>query len=327
MLAGGRYRADRGQFRCVRGVSGVLAHRSGVLLRRGVRRHVARARHQRHLHGRVLPAGRPRGEVRAHGGRADEHPTGRSAHHGGCRRRAGAHCLLPCFQRVQPGVGAGLGRAHGHRHRLRPRHSGACSATACPAAFAVFLSTLAVADDIIAILVIAVFYGHSPSLLWLAGAAVRARGARSHESQPYLLPHPVSGCGTRAVVLRVHVGRAFHHRRRAAGVRHPVGIPRELEELHRLVGHQGAGGARDLRARDARHRTGRIHRDRSVAQPHRPSGGAPRDTTRTPFVPVGVFRHTAPVCTDECRREFRWRRCGRHAGQPLCSMASCWDCW
>ncbi len=36
----------------------------------------------------------------------------------------------------------------------------------------VFLSTLAVADDIIAILVIAIFYGHSPSFSWLAAAAV-----------------------------------------------------------------------------------------------------------------------------------------------------------
>ena len=35
-----------------------------------------------------------------------------------------------------------------------------------------FLSTLAVADDIVAILVIAVFYGHSPSMMWLAAAAV-----------------------------------------------------------------------------------------------------------------------------------------------------------
>lgn len=35
----------------------------------------------------------------------------------------------------------------------------------------VFLSTLAVADDIIAILVIAIFYGQSPSLMWLAIAA------------------------------------------------------------------------------------------------------------------------------------------------------------
>lgn len=35
----------------------------------------------------------------------------------------------------------------------------------------VFLSTLAVADDIIAIIVIAVFYGHAPSFFWLACAA------------------------------------------------------------------------------------------------------------------------------------------------------------
>ena len=41
-----------------------------------------------------------------------------------------------------------------------------------PAGLRVFLSTLAVADDIVAILVIAVFYGQSPSLMWLAAAAV-----------------------------------------------------------------------------------------------------------------------------------------------------------
>lgn len=41
-----------------------------------------------------------------------------------------------------------------------------------PAGVRVFLSTLAVADDIIAILVIAIFYGQSPSLGWLAAAAV-----------------------------------------------------------------------------------------------------------------------------------------------------------
>ena len=41
-----------------------------------------------------------------------------------------------------------------------------------PNGLRVFLSTLAVADDIIAILVIAVFYGHAPSLFWLGCAAV-----------------------------------------------------------------------------------------------------------------------------------------------------------
>lgn len=41
-----------------------------------------------------------------------------------------------------------------------------------PSGVRVFLSTLAVADDIIAILVIAIFYGHSPSVFWLVAAAV-----------------------------------------------------------------------------------------------------------------------------------------------------------
>lgn len=40
-----------------------------------------------------------------------------------------------------------------------------------PSGVRVFLSTLAVADDIIAILVIAIFYGQSPSFVWLGAAA------------------------------------------------------------------------------------------------------------------------------------------------------------
>lgn len=41
-----------------------------------------------------------------------------------------------------------------------------------PSGVRVFLSTLAVADDIIAILVIAIFYGQTPSFLWLGAAAL-----------------------------------------------------------------------------------------------------------------------------------------------------------
>ncbi len=41
-----------------------------------------------------------------------------------------------------------------------------------PSGIRVFLSTLAVADDIIAILVIAIFYGQSPDFIWLACAAI-----------------------------------------------------------------------------------------------------------------------------------------------------------
>ncbi|NLG10630.1 MAG: Na+/H+ antiporter NhaA [Coriobacteriaceae bacterium] len=41
-----------------------------------------------------------------------------------------------------------------------------------PNGLKVFVTTLAVADDIIAILIIAEFYGHSPSILWLLAVAV-----------------------------------------------------------------------------------------------------------------------------------------------------------
>ena len=57
----------------------------------------------------------------------------------------------------------------------------------------VFLSTLAVADDIIAILVIAIFYGQSPSLMWLAIAAailvvlVLMNRAHVYALTPYML--------------------------------------------------------------------------------------------------------------------------------------------
>lgn len=57
----------------------------------------------------------------------------------------------------------------------------------------VFLSTLAVADDIIAILVIAIFYGQSPSFMWLAVAAailvvlLMLNRAHVYSLAPYLL--------------------------------------------------------------------------------------------------------------------------------------------
>lgn len=62
-----------------------------------------------------------------------------------------------------------------------------------PSGVRVFLSTLAVADDIIAILVIAVFYGHAPSLGWLLTAAgvllalVALNRAHVYALVPYLL--------------------------------------------------------------------------------------------------------------------------------------------
>ena len=64
-----------------------------------------------------------------------------------------------------------------------------------PNGIRVFLSTLAVADDIIAILVIAVFYGQSPSLAWLAlGACVFAVLLVMNRSHIYsLYPYLIAG--------------------------------------------------------------------------------------------------------------------------------------
>lgn len=62
-----------------------------------------------------------------------------------------------------------------------------------PGGIRVFLSTLAVADDIIAILVIAIFYGEAPDLVCLAGAAcvmlvlVALNRAHVYSLVPYLL--------------------------------------------------------------------------------------------------------------------------------------------
>lgn len=66
-----------------------------------------------------------------------------------------------------------------------------------PNGLKVFLSTLAVADDIIAILVIAIFYGQSPSLPWLAAAGLVMVGLivlnRTHTYA--LWPYAVLGVG------------------------------------------------------------------------------------------------------------------------------------
>lgn len=65
-----------------------------------------------------------------------------------------------------------------------------------PSGVRVFLSTLAVADDIIAILIIAIFYGEAPSPMWLAAAAaVLAILIALNRSHVYsLTPYMLVGC-------------------------------------------------------------------------------------------------------------------------------------
>ena len=118
----------------------------------------------------------------------------------------------------------------------------------------VFLSTLAVADDIIAILVIAIFYGQSPSLMWLAiAAAILVVLVLMNRAHVYALT-PVHAGGLPVVVRGVHVRCSFHHRRRAARLHDPHGVARRSAEVHDLVGRPGSRGARRLcgdRAGDA----------------------------------------------------------------------------
>lgn len=62
-----------------------------------------------------------------------------------------------------------------------------------PKGVKVFLTTLAVADDIIAILIIAIFYGQSPELFWIAGIVIvmivliAMNRARVYALAPYLV--------------------------------------------------------------------------------------------------------------------------------------------
>ena len=77
---------------------------------------------------------------------------------------------------------ARLGHRHGDRHRVRPRRCSRSSARGAAVAVRVFLLTLAIVDDIGAIVVIAVFYSAGIDLVALAvavGVLVRDRPARA----------------------------------------------------------------------------------------------------------------------------------------------------
>ncbi len=106
-----------------------------------------------------------------------------------------------------------------------------------------FLSTLAVADDIIAILVIAIFYGHAPAFGWLLAAAGSCSRCSSRSTARTSTRSSVPGAWRRRpLVVRVPVWRPFDHRRRAARVYHPVRLARQPPELRRLVREEDSPG-------------------------------------------------------------------------------------
>ena len=64
----------------------------------------------------------------------------------------------------------GWGDPDGHRHRVRDGGARRARASRAPSPLRLFLLSLAIVDDIGAVLVIAVFYSHGISPVWLAGA-------------------------------------------------------------------------------------------------------------------------------------------------------------
>ena len=91
----------------------------------------------------------------------------------------------------------------------------------------VFFSTLAIADDLISIAAIAIFYGQSPNPFWLGAAALFDLRARVAQQDSALPPCPVFGTGSAAVVLHVQERRACYARRRHLGLYHPGQVRRQ----------------------------------------------------------------------------------------------------
>ena len=123
---------------------------------------------QRRVDGRLLLRRRAGDQARV-GGRRAARAAGRGPaglRRARRRRAAGADLRAAGARRRGPG---GLGRADGHGHRLRGRRPGAARRPGRPGAKLLLLS-IAIVDDIIAIVVIAVFYTDASNLGWLAVA-------------------------------------------------------------------------------------------------------------------------------------------------------------
>ncbi len=162
--------------------------------------------------GDVLLRRRPRDQTRArhrHAARTDAPRRCRPSPHSG-------GMLVPALiffafnagtQRV-----ARLGHPDGDRHRLRRRGGVAARQPGATRRCKVFLLTLAIVDDIGAILVIAIFYTEGLSFRWLLTALAAAAVVVWATSSAGLV-HPAVRRGRDVpVVGRLRVGRARHHR-------------------------------------------------------------------------------------------------------------------
>ncbi|MEE8717187.1 MAG: Na+/H+ antiporter NhaA [Coriobacteriales bacterium] len=123
-----------------------------------------------------------------------------------------------------------------------------------PTGLKVFLSTLAVADDIIAIVVIALFYGHAPDLaaLALAGACLAALFALNRAGVLALAPYLALGCllwafvylsGVHATIAGVLLALAIPRHVRPDAARR-AGLPGSAARSLADEGGEAAAGAR-----------------------------------------------------------------------------------
>ena len=270
------------------------------------------SRHQRRPDGGVLLPRRPRDQARDPRRRAGLGAQGGASR--GRRRWAAWSCRRCCTSPFNRG-GRGRARAGAspwRRTSPSPSASSRCSARGSRRRSSVFLAALAIADDIGAVLVIALFY--TASVSWIALAV--AGGGCS------LLSSPPTRAGVRAawayaligiapVGRRAHLGRARHRRRRAARPHDPVAHAHQrggsscaarasaLRRLRRRAAGRGAHGADQQR--DTRRRCTRSTRSREQAQaPLLAPGARPARRRR--------LRHHAAVRARQRRRPAARRR-------------------
>ena len=207
----------------------------------------------------------------------------------------GPHCHLQHLQRHEPGNLSRLGRAHCHRHRFCAGHHGASGRPRAQRHPRILVHSGGGRRH----------YCHSGNchFLWPEPVSVLAGhdrcgdgGAGIDESRPCVFAGALSAGGHCAMVLRVQLRRAFHHRRRSAGLHHPVWVPREPAHLPQMVGGAGAAGLQPVRCQHPHHGSGRLYENGEEPLEGGQRGHSARHTARACAVPVGVLRGVAAVC-------------------------------
>ena len=172
----------------------------------------------------------------------------------------------------------------------------------------VFFSTLAIADDLFAIVVIALFYSTSVK----SGVAGRGRGgvpgAVCPQQDEGLPGHALRDPGCCAVAVLLLLGRARHARRRGAGLCPALAHRRAPAELHRLAGLQGRRHRRRLRQLRARAGAAQGHRACPPARHGLPARHPAAAARGARHLGAGELHHPARVRVRERADQLRGLR-------------------